>query len=73
MVFKFRMADGSEVTTPIAEIREAPGGKQVFALNDPILRASWNYLMFKFDKSWGIHNPSFAREVLQTTINALRQ
>lgn len=75
MVFKFRMADGKDITSPIAEIREAaaPAGKQVFALNDPIIRASWNYLMIKFDGSMGVHNPSFAREVLQTSINALRQ
>lgn len=75
MVFTFRMSDGKDITTRIGEIREAPGpgGKQVFLLGDPILRASWNYLMIKFDKSMGVHSPSVTREVLQTTINVLRQ
>lgn len=72
IVFKFRMAEGPDVTTPLGEIREAAGGRQVFALNDPMVRASWNYLMVKYDGSLGIHNPSWTREALQASINAVR-
>lgn len=72
MSFTFRLSNGKEIATPIGEIRDAQGGKPVISLNDPLLRASWNYLMIKYDKSMGVHSPSVTREVLQTTINVLR-
>lgn len=74
IVFTFRMVGSKNLSVRLGEIRQgtAPAGRQVFTLNDPIVRASWNYLMIKFDKSMGVHSPSVTREVLQTTINTLR-
>jgi hypothetical protein len=72
IAFRFRMADGREVTSQLVEIRESPGGRQVFSLSDPLVRAAWNYLMIEHDGSLGVHNPRWTRDVLQTTIAALR-
>jgi hypothetical protein len=72
IAFRFRMAGGGELISQVAEIREAPGGRQVFTLSDPIVRAAWNYLMIKHDGSLGVHNPRWTREVLQTSIEVLR-
>lgn len=72
IALKVKLTDGREVTSPLAEFREAPGGKQVYATANPIVRASWNYLMIKSDGSYGAHNPRFSRDVLLTTISALR-
>jgi hypothetical protein len=72
IAFRFRMADGREVTSQLVEIRESPGGRQVFSLSDPLVRAAWNYLMIEHDGSLGVHNPRWTREVLETTIAALR-
>jgi len=40
-----------------------------FVLN----KAVWNYLLIQRDYSLGIHNPSFTRDVLTRTSNALAQ
>lgn len=70
--FQFRLADGRDVYTQVGEIRVAPGGDRVFATSDPVVRAGWNYLLIKHDGTKGVHNPSFTRQVLVSTINALR-
>lgn len=70
--FQFRLADGRDVYTQLGEIRVAPGGDRVFATSDPVVRAAWNYLLIKHDGTKGVHNPSFTRQVLVSTINALR-
>lgn len=70
---KFIMQDGNEVYSQMGNIKDACGdqGKPVFATSDPVVRALWNYLLFTYDGSKGVHNPRFTRNVLNTTINAL--
>jgi hypothetical protein len=66
------LADGREIYARAGEIWDTPGGRRIFATSDPIIRACWNYLLIKYDGSLGVHNPSFARDVLTATLNALR-
>ena len=47
-------------------------GQPVFPTKDPIVRASWNYLLLENDGSKGVHNPTFTRAVLLATLNALQ-
>ncbi len=70
---KFILQDGRQVYSQMGNIKDAPGdqGKPVFATSDPIVRALWNYLLFTYDGSKGVHNPRFTRSVLNATINAL--
>jgi cytochrome c553 len=70
--FRFTLADGTEVYARAGEIWDKPGGRRVFATSDPIIRACWNYLLIEHDGSFGVHNPSFAREVLLATLRALQ-
>jgi len=70
--FRFTLADGTEVYARAGEIWDKPGGQRVFATSDPIIRACWNYLLIEHDGSLGVHNPSFARDVLLATLRALR-
>ncbi len=72
---KLILADGREVYSQIGDIRiNVLGlpGRRIFETSDPIVRAAWNYLLVKYDDSWGVHNPRFTRELLLTTIDALR-
>jgi len=70
---KFIMQDGKEVYSQFGNIKDACGdqGKPVFATSDPVVRALWNYLLFEYDGSKGVHNPAFTRNVLIATINAI--
>ncbi len=70
---KFIMQDGKEVYSQMGNIKDAVGekGKPVFATSDPVVRALWNYLLFDYDGSKGVHNPKFTRNVLIATINAV--
>ena len=34
--------------------------------------ALWNYLIVMEDNSWGVHNPSWTKAILQTAIDALK-
>lgn len=70
---KFVMQDGKEVYSQMGNIKETPGekGKPVFATSDPVVRALWNYLLFWYDGSKGVHYPGFTRNVLIATINAI--
>ena len=70
---KFIMQDGREVYSQMGNIKDLCGekGKPVFATSDPVVRALWNYLLFWYDGSKGVHNPSFTRSVLITTINTI--
>jgi hypothetical protein len=47
-------------------------GNQIFLTSDPIVRASWNYLMIEYDGSKGVHNPPFVREMVLATLKALQ-
>jgi hypothetical protein len=70
---KFVMDDGKEIYSQMGNMKTACGdaGKPVFATSDPVVRALWNYLLFQYDGSKGVHNPRFARNVLLTTIEAM--
>jgi hypothetical protein len=69
---RFSLTDGREVYTRIGDIKDGPGGRVIFATSDPVVRASWNYLLIEHDGSKGVHNPSFARDVLMATSNAIK-
>jgi cytochrome c553 len=73
IALKFILQDGKGVYSQIGNIKEACGdqGKPVFATSDPLVRALWNYLLFEYDGSKGVHNPTFTRNVLNTTINTI--
>ena len=70
---KIILQNGKAVYSQLGNIKDACGdqGKPVFATSDPIVRALWNYLLFEYDGSKGVHNPTFTRNVLITTINAI--
>ncbi|HME44231.1 MAG TPA: cytochrome c3 family protein [Syntrophorhabdales bacterium] len=70
---KFIMQDGKEVYAQLGNVKDACGdqGKPVYATSDPAVRALWNYLMFTYDGSKGVHNPRFTRNVLLATIGAI--
>jgi hypothetical protein len=70
---KFIMQDGKAVYSQMGNIKDACGdqGKPLFATSDPVVRALWNYLLFEYDGSKGVHNPSFTRNVLIATINVI--
>jgi hypothetical protein len=70
---KFTLQDGREIYSQMGNIKDACGeqGKPVFATSDPVVRALWNYLLFWYDGSKGVHNPRFTRNVLLTTIDAI--
>lgn len=70
---KFVLQNGKAVYSQMGNIKEACGdqAKPVFATSDPVVRALWNYLLFEYDGSKGVHNPSFTRNVLISTINAM--
>jgi hypothetical protein len=73
ITFILKMADGKEIYSQLGDIKDAPGdpGKVVFATADPIVRAAWNYILIKYDRSMGVHNPTFTREMLLATLRAL--
>jgi hypothetical protein len=70
---KFVLQNGKEIYSQLGNVKEAYGeqGKPVIATSDPLVRALWNYLLIEYDGSKGAHNPTFARNVLITTINAI--
>jgi mono/diheme cytochrome c family protein len=69
----FVMQDGKKVMSQLGNVKDACGdkGKPVFATTDPVVRALWNYLLFWYDGSKGVHNPRFTRNVLIATIDAM--
>ncbi|OGP93630.1 MAG: hypothetical protein A2156_15765 [Deltaproteobacteria bacterium RBG_16_48_10] len=70
---KFVLQDGKAVYSQMGNIKNAYGdqGKPAFATSDPFVRALWNYLLFVYDSSKGVHNPRFTRNVLIATINGM--
>jgi cytochrome c553 len=48
------------------------GTKTVVAFTDVLVKAGWNYFLLHGDGSGGIHNPAFAEEVIDATLNALK-
>lgn len=47
------------------------GTKPLIALTDVLVRAGWNYFLIEADSSDAIHNPAWANEVLDASIEAL--
>ncbi|BAW01312.1 uncharacterized protein TTMY_0908 [Thermus thermophilus] len=43
-----------------------------FPTKDPIVRASWNHLLIQNDGSKRVRNPTYTRQVLLATLNALQ-
>jgi cytochrome c553 len=74
LALKVRLSDNTSVSSVLSEFRDgiAPNGKQVFPTSHLLVRAAWNYSMVKYDGSNGVHNPSFSREALLATLNALK-
>jgi len=70
IAFKMTLTDGSELYSQLADIRDEKG-QPVFPTKDPVVRAAWNYLLIKYDGSKGVHNPTYTRQVLLATLNAL--
>ncbi len=70
---KFIMQDGKEIYSQLGNVKDACGeqGKPAYATSDPVVRALWNYLLFTYDGSKGVHNPGFTRNVLMATINEM--
>lgn len=71
MALELKLKDGSTVSTQIAQVKDA-GGKALVPTSDPLVRAGWNYLMLLWDGSYGVHNPTFTRQVLLATQQAMR-
>ena len=69
--FKFVDGDGNAFYSELRDIKNADG-EPVYALDDPTVKATWNYLLVKYDGSMGVHNPAYAREVLIATMDALK-
>lgn len=65
------LAGGRRIQSQLGELRDAQG-RPSFATNDPIVRAGWNYWLLEGDGSVGVHNPRFVRQVVLTTLEALR-
>jgi cytochrome c553 len=70
---KFILQNDKVVYSQMGNIKDACGdqAKPVFATSDPVVRALWNYLLFTYDGSKGVHNPRFARNVLTATTDAI--
>ncbi len=73
MSLKFNLEDGRTLYSRMGDVKDACGqqGKPVFATTDPIVRALWNYGLVINDKSKGVHNLTFTRNMLNATINAV--
>ncbi|MDR7522266.1 MAG: hypothetical protein QN168_07380 [Armatimonadota bacterium] len=65
------LSTGRRITTQLGELRDA-AGRPTFATSDPIVRAGWNYWLVEGDGSFGVHNPRFVRQVILTTLDALK-
>ncbi|MBI4296777.1 MAG: carboxypeptidase regulatory-like domain-containing protein [Chloroflexi bacterium] len=48
------------------------GTTALVPLTDVLVRVGWNFFLVEGDDSFGIHNPDFARAVLDASLNALR-
>lgn len=47
------------------------GTAALIETSDPLVKAGWNYFLIHGDSSAGVHNPSFAMDVIQASIAAL--
>ncbi|MBI3963234.1 MAG: hypothetical protein HY335_10805 [Deinococcus sp.] len=68
---KLLLADGTAVYSQLRDVKDA-AGQAVIATTDPLVRAAWNFFLIEGDDSLGVHNPRFARNVLNASIEALQ-
>jgi hypothetical protein len=70
-------SDGQELEEPVrlSDIYIAPEEGGPYGITDVVeeslLKAGWNYLLFHADGSLGVHNPSFTAEVLSVTMGQI--
>jgi hypothetical protein len=73
----FEFADNMELEEPIQirSINVVPEEGEPFALydilEDYVIKAGWNYLLFHADGSHGVHNPSWSIDAVEATIVAI--
>jgi len=48
------------------------GQAKVGTYPEEVAGAFWNYQFVRYDRSWGVHNPSYIRLLLQASIDALK-
>lgn len=68
---KLNLTGGRVLHAQLGGLRDATGRSSI-ATGDPIVRAGWNYWLVEGDDSFGVHNPRFVRQVILTTLDALK-
>jgi cytochrome c553 len=70
---EFTTADGKQVLSQMGNIKTAcaKNATLVWPASDPVVRGLYNWLVFQYDGSRGVHNPRFSRNVLMTTLEAM--
>lgn len=68
---KLNLSGGRSLYAELGGLKDA-SGRPSFATSDPVVRAGWNYYLIHGDGSFGVHNPRFVRQVILTTLDALR-
>ena len=61
----------SQAEVALADIT-TDGKTSLIPASDPLVKAGWNYLLIEDDGSEGVHNPSFAFDVLNASMDALK-
>lgn len=61
----------SELEIQLGDIT-TDGSTSIIPTSDILVKAGWNYFLIHGDGSEGVHNPTFANEVLDASIEALR-
>lgn len=65
------LTGGRKIQTQIGLLRYA-AGLPSFPTSDLLIRAGWNFWLLEGDGSFGVHNPRFYRQVVLTTLDALK-
>lgn len=69
----FGMDDGKEILSQMGNVKTtcAATGQLTWITSDPVIRGIYNWLLFQYDGSKGVHNPRFAHNVMITTLDAM--
>lgn len=62
----------SSISVSINNMFAADGTTVVIPVNDNLNKAGWNYMLVINDSSFGVHNPSFVKDIIDGTIKALK-
>ncbi len=62
------LVDVRIIDEELGENRSAPG-----TYPEEVASAMWNYMFVVEDQSLGVHNPAYARALLQQALDALQQ